>query len=173
MFKLIPKLLFLHECIANIKIYWHMFYFFSVKLLFTNKAYLGLLVGFGSLVGFFNCFATQMEQFMCSRGYQNTFSGLCVALLIIVGMVGSIIAGVITDKTGKMEEVAKISNMISVFVLVTGFVQIIRKPDLEVAVALISALYVFQIIVYISCTIYIICLKTKHYLYLQHIYLSI
>ena len=44
---------------------------------------------------------------MCSRGYSNKFSGLAVTLLISVGLVGSVIAGVITEITGRLEEVAK------------------------------------------------------------------
>ena len=45
---------------------------------------------------------------MCSRGYSNEFSGLCGSLLLGSGFLGSIITGIIVDKTGKMEEVAKV-----------------------------------------------------------------
>ena len=113
---------------------------FSVKGIFTNKAYIGLFIAFGSIVGFFNCFATQMEQFMCSRGYSNDFSGLAVTLLIVIGLVGSIISGIITDLTGRMQEIAKICNCCSCLVLVLGLLQILRKPELEVATCILCSL---------------------------------
>ena len=91
-------------------------------------------------MGFFNCYATQMEQFMCSRGYSNGFSGLAVLLLISIGLVGSIIAGVITDITGKLEEVAKVCNSLSCLVLVLGMVQVLRKPELDVAVGILCSM---------------------------------
>ena len=85
---------------------------FSIKQLITNRNYVALVISFGSLVGFFNCYATQMEQFMCSRGYSNDDSGYAVTILISIGLVGSIIAGIITDITGRLEEVAKICNIL-------------------------------------------------------------
>ena len=111
-----------------------------MKQLFTNKNYVALVISFGSLVGFFNCYATQMEQFMCSRGYSNDYSGLAVTVLISVGLVGSIIAGVVTDVTGRLEEVAKISNSISCLVLTLGLVQVLRKPDLGPITLIMCAL---------------------------------
>ena len=76
---------------------------------------------------------------MCSRGYENTFSGLCVALLILVGLVGSVIAGIITEKTGKMEEVAKLCACISCLVLAGVLLHVLRKPDMSVAIALLCS----------------------------------
>ena len=108
--------------------------------MFTNKTYIGLFIAFGSLVGFFNCYATQMEQFMCSRGYSNNFSGLATTLLIVVGLVGSITSGIITDLTGKMEEIAKICNSCACLILVLGLLQILRKPDLEVASGILCSM---------------------------------
>ena len=45
---------------------------------------------------------------MCSRGYSDAFAGLCGSLLLGSGFIGSIVTGIIADKTGKMEEVAKV-----------------------------------------------------------------
>ena len=122
--------------IVDTQIFFSAFLHSSVKNLFTNKTYVMLFISFGSMIGFFNCYATQMEQFMCSRGYSNKFSGLAVTLLISVGLVGSVIAGVITEITGRLEEVAKFCNCCGCFVLVLGLVQVLRKPDLEVAALL-------------------------------------
>ena len=99
-----------------------------------------MVISFGAIVGFFNCYATQMEQFMCSRGYSNDFSGLSVTLLISIGLVGSIVAGIITDVTGKLEEVAKICNSCSCLVLSLGLVQILRKPDLEAGTLILCSM---------------------------------
>ena len=79
---------------------------------------------------------------MCSRGYTNEFSGLAVTLLISVGLVGSIIAGVISDITGKLEEVAKVCNSLACLTLVLGLLQILRKSELEVATGIFASMYV-------------------------------
>jgi len=49
-----------------------------------------------------------LSQMMCSRGYSDAFAGLCGSLLLGSGFIGSIVTGIIADKTGKMEEVAKV-----------------------------------------------------------------
>ena len=112
----------------------------SAKDMFTNKSYVAMFVSFGALVGFFNCYATQMEQFMCSRGYSNEFSGLAVTLLISVGLVGSIVSGVVADITGKLEEIAKICNSLACLTLVLGLVQILRKSGMEVATGIFASM---------------------------------
>ena len=81
-----------------------------------------------------------MEQFMCSRGYSNDESGYAVTILISIGLVGSIIAGIMTDITGRLEEVAKICNSLSCLVLALGLVQVLRKPDLFPMVAIMCTL---------------------------------
>jgi FLVCR family MFS transporter 7 len=99
-----------------------------------------MFISFGALIGFFNCYATQMEQFLCSRGYSNEFSGLAVTLLITVGLVGSIIAGIMSDITGKLEEIAKICNSLACLTLVLGLLQILRKSELEVAIGILASM---------------------------------
>ena len=83
-------------------------YFERMKTLLTNKNYLAINVAIGGAVGYFNCLATQLQQLMCSRGYENEFIGLCGAMLLGTGFLGSIITGLIVQKYGRMEEVAKI-----------------------------------------------------------------
>lgn len=43
---------------------------FYLQLL-TNKAYMVLLVCFGSGIGIFTCFSTFLEQILCVKGYTN------------------------------------------------------------------------------------------------------
>ena len=50
-------------------------YFTRMKMLATNKNYVVINIAIGGAVGFFNCLATQLQQFMCSRGYSSEFSG--------------------------------------------------------------------------------------------------
>ena len=108
-------------------------------MLCTNSQYLVINIAVGGAVGFFNCFATQLEQFMCSRGYDDVFSGLCGSMLLGTGFVGSIFTGLIVQKTGKMEEVAKICYGIASLAGI-GVCQFLRKSDMKVAIALLSAL---------------------------------
>ena len=59
-----------------------------MKQLLKNKSYLVLVLVVGGAVGFFNAVLTLMQQFMCSRGYDNSFSGLCGSLLLGTGVIG-------------------------------------------------------------------------------------
>ena len=52
-----------------------MSYMTSMKKLITNKNYIAISLAVGGAVGYFNCLATQLQQFMCSRGYSDQFSG--------------------------------------------------------------------------------------------------
>jgi hypothetical protein len=54
----------------------NLFWLFSMKKLMTNKQFLILLLSLGGAVGFFNAFLTFLQQMMCSRGYENWFSGV-------------------------------------------------------------------------------------------------
>ena len=50
-------------------------YLQNMKKLVTNKNYLFINIAIGGAVGYFNCVATQLQQFMCSRGYSDEYSG--------------------------------------------------------------------------------------------------
>ena len=52
-----------------------MSYLTSMKKLVMNKNYMSICIAVGGAVGYFNCLATQLQQFMCSRGYSDEFSG--------------------------------------------------------------------------------------------------
>ena len=69
-----------------------------MKMLIFNKNYIFINIAIGGAVGFFNCFATQLQQFMCSRGYSDEFSGLCGSMLLGTGFIGSIFTGTIGKK---------------------------------------------------------------------------
>ena len=69
-----------------------------MKMLIFNRNYIFINIAIGGAVGFFNCFATQLQQFMCSRGYSDEFSGLCGSMLLGTGFIGSIFTGTIGKK---------------------------------------------------------------------------
>ena len=50
-------------------------YLKRMKMLLLNKNYIAINISIGGAVGYFNCLATQLQQFMCSRGYSDEFSG--------------------------------------------------------------------------------------------------
>ena len=73
----------------------------------------------GGAVGFVNAFFTQLSQvmmvrlmmmmmmticqMMCSRGYDNVFSGMCGSLLLGTGVIGALVSGVVVEKFGYIE----------------------------------------------------------------------
>ena len=83
-------------------------YLSNMKAVMTNKPFLLLFLVIGGAVGFFNAISTQLSQLMCSRGYENWYSGMVGSLLLGTGFLGAIVTGIIVDKTGKMEEVSKL-----------------------------------------------------------------
>ena len=115
-------------------------YMTRMKLLLTNRNYLVINLALGGAVGFFNCLATQLQQILCSRGYSNEYSGLVGSLLLGAGFLGSIGTGIIVQKTGAMEEVAKICFGIAALdcVLVAEFM---RLSDQSVMIALCCAIF--------------------------------
>ena len=40
---------------------------------------------------------------MCSRGYDNVFSGMCGSLLLGTGVIGALVSGVVVEKFGYIE----------------------------------------------------------------------
>ena len=101
-----------------------------MKMILSNKFYPMLMVVLGAGLGLFNCLATQMQQFACSRGYSDQFGGLAVTVMIIGGFFGSMLMGAVVAKTGKLEEVLKITGGLA---CIFGFViaQLLRKPGVE------------------------------------------
>ena len=78
-------------------------YLNNLKSVFTNLKFMLLFVVMGGAVGFVNAFFTQLSQMMCSRGYDNVFSGMCGSLLLGTGVIGALISGVTVEKFGYIE----------------------------------------------------------------------
>ncbi|XP_054453469.1 solute carrier family 49 member A3 [Anoplopoma fimbria] len=114
----------------------------GIKLLMTNKAYLVLLVCFGSGIAVFTCFSTLLEQILCVTGYTNTFAGLCGALFIVFGVVGAAVLGVYVDKTKKFIEATKV-NMCFTAISCIAFSVVCLMPHQKAAVAVVCSLFGF------------------------------
>ncbi|KAA0709651.1 Major facilitator superfamily domain-containing protein 7 [Triplophysa tibetana] len=105
----------------------------GIKLLLKNKAYMILLVCFGSGIGIFTCFSTLLEQILCVKGYSNDFAGLCGACSIVFGIVGAGILGLYVDKTKQFTEVTKI-NMCLTSLGCSAFAVVSQLKDMKVAI---------------------------------------
>lgn len=102
----------------------------GLKVCFTSRDYLFLLLVMGGGIGMFNCLYTIMQQLLCPSGYSNSFSGLCAALMIIGGVVGATISGIFVDRTKKYEEALKVCMSVAVvFGLI--FLQLALHRDLH------------------------------------------
>uniref|UniRef100_A0A3P9HU67 Solute carrier family 49 member 3 n=1 Tax=Oryzias latipes TaxID=8090 RepID=A0A3P9HU67_ORYLA len=112
----------------------------GLKLLLKNKAYLVLLLCFGSGIAVFTCFSTLLEQVLCVRGYTNDFAGLCGALFIVFGIVGAGALGLYVDKTKKFIEATKINMGLTALACV-AFSVVSLMPRQKFAVAAVCSLF--------------------------------
>nr|XP_040030008.1 solute carrier family 49 member A3 [Gasterosteus aculeatus aculeatus] len=117
-------------------------FFKGIKLLLTNRAYLVLLLCFGSGIAVFTCFSTLLEQILCVQGYTNTFAGVCGALFIVSGIVGAILLGVYVDKTKRFIEATKINMSLSALSCIAFSVVALMQQQ-KVAVAVVCSLFGF------------------------------
>ncbi|TNN67117.1 Major facilitator superfamily domain-containing protein 7 [Liparis tanakae] len=114
----------------------------GIKLLLTNRAYLVLMLCFGSGIAVFTCFSTLLEQILCVQGYTNTFSGVCNALSIVFGIVGAAALGVYVDKTKKFIEAMKV-NMIFTALSCIAFSVVFLLKRQKAAVAAACSIFGF------------------------------
>ncbi|XP_041845499.1 solute carrier family 49 member A3 isoform X2 [Melanotaenia boesemani] len=114
----------------------------GLKLLLRNKAYLILLLCFGSGIAVFTCFSTLLEQILCVQGYTNDFAGLCGALFIVFGIVGAGALGVYVDKTKNFTEAIKINMSLSTLACIALSV-VSLMPHQKLAIAIVSSLFGF------------------------------
>ena len=95
-----------------------------------------------SSTGYFNALITQMQQFLCSRNYENWLTGAVTASFMAAGLIGGGIEMFIAGKTGQIASVGKISLNIGIFfMLATLFCM--RQYDSEVAIIILSGLLSF------------------------------
>ncbi|XP_077387861.1 solute carrier family 49 member A3 isoform X1 [Festucalex cinctus] len=114
----------------------------GVRLLLKNRAYLVLLLCFGSGVGVFTSFITLLEQILCVQGYTNDFAGLCAALLIAFGIAGAALLGFYVDKSKRFTEAIKI-NMAASALAAIAFSVVCLMQRQGVAMATVCSLFGF------------------------------
>jgi hypothetical protein len=79
---------------------------FEKKLFFSLATVNFLQEGINNTLYSNNLLFTYLFCFCC-EGYSNETSGLCGSLLLGTGFVGAIASGILAEKTGKMEQIAK------------------------------------------------------------------
>ncbi|KAF0040152.1 hypothetical protein F2P81_008387 [Scophthalmus maximus] len=114
----------------------------GIKLLLKNRAYLVLLLCFGSGIAAFTCFSTLLEQILCVQGYANDFAGLCGALFIVFGIVGAGALGLYVDKTKRFIEATKVNMSLTALALIAFSVVSLMRQQ-KVAVATVCSLFGF------------------------------
>ncbi|XP_076143346.1 solute carrier family 49 member A3-like [Alosa pseudoharengus] len=112
----------------------------GIKLLLCNRAYMLLLLCFGSGIGIFTCFSSLLEQMLCVKGYTNDFAGLCGALFILCGVIGAGALGFYVDRTRKFTEVTKI-NMCLASLGCTAFAVFSQMRGQKVLQAVMCSLF--------------------------------
>ncbi|CAJ0584547.1 unnamed protein product, partial [Mesorhabditis spiculigera] len=85
----------------------------GVKRCLKSRRFVILACSLGGGVGLFNALYNNLQPALCLKGYSETFSGGMGSLLIVSGLVGAAVSGIIVDKTGKFEQVMKISFAIA------------------------------------------------------------
>ncbi|GJQ67523.1 hypothetical protein Trydic_g8335 [Trypoxylus dichotomus] len=77
----------------------------SLKALITNKNYILLVLSYGINVGIFYAISTLLNQIVLAH-YPNreTDAGRIGLLIVFAGMIGSVICGILLDKTRKFKE---------------------------------------------------------------------
>jgi MFS transporter, FLVCR family, MFS-domain-containing protein 7 len=83
-------------------------YLSQIGKLLKSKDFFILTMSFGLSLGLFNGLTTLIEQIFCTRGYTDDDAGYFGGAMIVSGIVGSVISGLILDKTKRFEELAKI-----------------------------------------------------------------
>ncbi|XP_070692908.1 solute carrier family 49 member A3 [Pempheris klunzingeri] len=114
----------------------------GLKLLLKNKAYLVLLLCFGSGMAVFTCFSTLLEQILCVQGYTNDFAGICGALFIVFGIVGAGALGLYVDKTKKFIEATKINISFAALACIAFSVVSLMRQQ-KAAIAAVCSLFGF------------------------------
>jgi FLVCR family MFS transporter 7 len=88
-------------------------YFEQTRKLFKSVQFWILFFTFSICFGLFNTLAILLQQILCVRGYTDGEVGIFSGIMIGLGIFGSLVAGLVVDKTKKFEEVAKICFCLS------------------------------------------------------------
>lgn len=117
-------------------------YLQQLKDTFTCIPYLLLLLALGCGVALFSALATVAQQILCPLGYDDVFSGVAMALLILSGFVGSAVTGIAADRTKAFTPITKLFyGCAAIFAIV--MMEMFLVPNQPVIVGLSCALFGF------------------------------
>lgn len=80
----------------------------SIPQLFSNLSFWLIFIPFGTYVGFFNATSSLINQIFYPYAFSEDQAGIGGALLIVVGIVGSIVVSIIIDRTHAYQRAIKI-----------------------------------------------------------------
>ncbi|XP_069818307.1 solute carrier family 49 member A3 [Dendropsophus ebraccatus] len=123
-------------------------FFAGLKQLIKNKAYIILMICFGSGLGIFTAFSAFLEQILCFNGYSNFISGLCGALFIVFGAIGALLCGLYVDRTKKFTEIVKICFAFTALTVIAFAVVSNMKKVAPALVVICSLLGFFGFAIY-------------------------
>merc|ERR1719394_1790236 len=108
-------------------------YLGTLKMVFTNKAFVIMFFVLGGNMSFISTLATKMEQIMCSVGYSDELAGGTCTLVILVGAVGTVVLGILAEKTRKIVEITKLCCL-GMIVCVIIMSYLLLLPDVGVII---------------------------------------
>ncbi|XP_014661555.1 PREDICTED: major facilitator superfamily domain-containing protein 7-a-like [Priapulus caudatus] len=111
----------------------------GIKQVMVDKMYLLLVFISGAGFAVFCAILTLMTQFLCPQGYSDEFAGWCSALMIIFGFIGSVIVGIIVDKTKLYAEITKTALALTSITL-SIFVVFSLQYNQEIPLAILASL---------------------------------
>ncbi|XP_006822711.1 solute carrier family 49 member A3-like [Saccoglossus kowalevskii] len=124
----------------------------GLKKILQIKAYWLLLLCVGCDIGIFNATTLLLEQILCPNGYTATFSGICGALIIGVGLIGMITFSLILDRTKLYQELIIIAIGIGTTALVV-FGGVLTIPDIETVLIVLASLSGFGLLASLPLTL--------------------
>ncbi|XP_070539488.1 solute carrier family 49 member A3-like [Ptychodera flava] len=123
------------------------------KEILRIRSYWILMVLCGCVAGLFSAVSLLLEQILCPHGYTPTFAGICGALIIGVGFIGSATASIILDRTKLYDEICKVMLCLG-SIAMSFLAAVVSISDKKVPVAVVSAISGFFL-----CGVYPIVLE--------------
>ena len=85
----------------------------DLKQLFSNIQFLILVTAFGLFLGFLNALLTVINQYTAAFGYNSNNAGMFGLFITIGGTIGSVIVGMIMEKTKAFNKILKCTMILS------------------------------------------------------------
>merc|ERR1719158_889587 len=111
-------------------------YISTLKTVFTNRAFVVIFLFLGGSMAFISCLATKMEQIMCSVGYSDELAGLACTIVILVRAAGTVLFGILAQRTGKIVEITKLCCLGAIVcVLILSYLLLLPDVGIYILIA--------------------------------------